>query len=477
MHTPFTTQQSSASTAIIRFLVKGAIAFACLQATIIYLQMIGLASSNHNTFSVTGTFDNPAPVGGLLAICASLALHQSFYSPKRFPWGVITCYLLLACVLTDSRAALLGFIVATVVVLFVRFRIPNKLLRRTIHIGLPFLGLLLITGLYQYRPQSANGRLLIWKICIKHIIAEKPLLGHSIDGFHREYMPAQADYFASGCATEAETLLAADNTFPFNEFVRIACEFGIIGVLLTIIVLSVIVYSGKEEFSTLRGAAITALVCGIVFACFSYPLDVPVLRLLYAILILCALPPLKLSECRRRMLYFCIGIVAIVFIGGRTSSYIHFHRMDRALTKLLVSDDRANKAYIKESIANFADNERILSKYAYILYEKGQYKEAIPILEQSISLFPTAEKILDLGDAYKEVKIYGKAIECYRTASYMLPAYVTPPYKLFCLYNQLGINDKAVEYARQINSMKAKVENRRAMNIKKEAKEFLQQQQ
>lgn len=474
---PFTTQQSSVSTAIIRFLVKGAIAFACLQATIIYLQMIGLASSNHNTFSVTGTFDNLAPVGGLLAICASLALHQSFYSPKRFPWGVITCYLLLACVLTDSRAALLGFIVATVVVLLVRFRIPNKLLRRTIHIGLPFLGLLLITGLYLYRPQSANGRLLIWKICIKHIIAEKPLLGHGIGGFHREYMPAQAEYFASGCATETETLLAADNTFPFNEFVRIACEFGIIGVLLTIIVLFVIIYSGKEEFSTLRGAAITALVCGIVFACFSYPLDVPVLRFLYAILILCALPPLKLNECRRRMLYFCIGIVAAVLIGGRTSSYIHSHCMDRALTKLLVSDDRANKAYIKESMANFADNERILSKYAYILYEKGQYKEAIPILEQSISLFPTAEKILDLGDAYKEVKIYGKAIECYRTASYMLPAYVTPPYKLFCLYNQLGINDKAVEYARQIESMKAKVENRRVMNIKKEAKGFLQLQQ
>lgn len=412
-----------------------------------------------------------------MAICASFTLHQSLYTAKRCPWVVITSSLLIACVLTDSRAALLGFIVAATMLLLIRYRIFNKRLRYAIYIGLPIAGILLIVGMYMYRPLSADGRLLIWKICIKHIIEEKPLLGHGIGGFHREYMPAQAEYFASGCATEAEVLLAADNTFPFNEFIRIACEFGIIGVLLVIIILSAIIYSGIEVFPSLRGAAITALVCGIVFACFSYPLDVPVLRFLYAILILCALPPLKLNECRRRMLYFCIGIAAAVLIGGRTSSYIHFHRMDRALTKLLVSDDRANKAYIKESIANFADNERILSKYAYILYEKGQYKEAIPILEQSISLFPTAEKILDLGDAYKEVKIYGKAIECYRTASYMLPAYVTPPYKLFCLYNQLGINDKAVEYARQIESMKAKVENRRAMNIKKEAKEFLQRQQ
>lgn len=426
---------------------------------------------------MTGIFVNSASIGGFLAICASLALHQSLYAAKRCPWVVITSSLLIACVLTDSRAALLGFIVGATMLLLIRYPISNKWLRYAIYIGLPIAGILLIVGMYMYRPLSADGRLLIWKICIKHIIAEKPLLGHGIGGFHREYMPAQAEYFASGCATETETLLAADNTFPFNEFVRIACEFGIIGLLLTIIVLSVIIYSGKEEFPTLRGAAITALVCGIVFACFSYPLDVPVLKFLYAILILCALPPLKLSERRRRILCFCIGIVAIVFIGGRTSSYIHFYRMDRALTKLLVSDDRENKVYVKETIVNFADNERILSKYAYILYEKGQYKYAIPILEHSISLFPTAEKILDLGDAYKEVKVYGKAIECYRTASYMLPAYVTPPYKLFCLYNELGINDKAVEYAKRIDSMKAKVENRWAMNIKKEAKGFLQLQQ
>ena len=426
---------------------------------------------------MTGIFVNSASIGGFLAICASFTLHQSLYTAKRCPWVVITSSLLIACVLTDSRAALLGFIVAATMLLLIRYRIFNKRLRYAIYIGLPIAGILLIAGMYMYRPLSADGRLLIWKICIKHIIAEKPLLGHGIGGFHREYMPAQAEYFASGCATETETLLAADNTFPFNEFVRIACEFGIIGLLLTIIVLSVIIYSGKEEFPTLRGAAITALVCGIVFACFSYPLDVPVLRLLYAILILRAMPSLKLSEDRRRILCFCIGIVAIVFIGGRTSSYIHFYRMDRALTKLLVSDDRENKVYVKETIVNFADNERILSKYAYILYEKGQYKEAIPILEHSISLFPTAEKILDLGDAYKEVKVYGKAIECYRTASYMLPAYVTPPYKLFCLYNELGINDKAVEYAKRIDSMKAKVENRWAMNIKKEAKGFLQLQQ
>lgn len=475
MHTPFTTQQSSASTAIIRFLVKGAIAFACLQATIIYLQMIGLASSNHNTFSVTGTFDNPAPVGGLLAICASLALHQSFYSPKRFPWGAITCYLLVACALTDSRAALLGFIVAMVVVLLVRFRIPSKRLKHAIFIGLPIVGVLLVAGMYLYRPQSADGRLLIWKICVKHIIAEKPLFGHGIGGFHREYMPAQATYFASGHATEAEKLLAADNTHAFNEFIRIACEYGLMGVLASILLLFAIIYSGSREFASLRGGAVVALVCGVIFACFSYPSDVPLLCLLYAILIICALPLLPFDRRKRCIFHIGIGLLAIVLMARYTSCGIRYHQMEKALSRLLVSDDKDNKAYIKSEIANFADNERILSQYAYTLCRKGQYRDAIPALERSIALFPTAAKVQDLGDAYKETEQYDKAAECYKTASQMLPAYVMPPYKLYVLYRDGGWDRETLQYARHIDMMTVKVESRRTEEIKKEISKFLQE--
>lgn len=473
MPTLFTTQQSSASTAIIRSLVKGAIAFACLQATIVYLQMIGLASSNHDTFAVTGTFGNPAPVGGFLAICASLALHQSFYSTKRCPWVAITCYLLVACALTDSRAALLGFIVAMVVVLLVRFRIPSKRLKYAIFIGLPIVGVLLVAGMYLYRPQSADGRLLIWKICVKHIIAEKPLFGHGMGNFHREYMPAQATYFASGRATEAEMLLASDNTHAFNEFIRIACEYGIMGVLLSVLLLFVIIYSGVNEFTSLRGGAVVALVCGIVFACFSYPSDVPLLCLLYTVLIICALPPLPFDRRKRHILYIGISIVAIVLITSSASHGIRYHRMEKALSKLLVSDDKDNKAYIKNEIINIADNERILSQYAYTLCKKGQYRDAIPILERSISLFPTAAKVLDLGDAYKETEQYDKAAECYGTAANMLPAYITPPYKFFSLYEELGMSDRALEYAEHIDTMKVKVANKRTENIKKEISMFV----
>ena len=446
-----------------------------MQATIIYLQMIGIAPSNHDTFVTTGTFGNPAPAGGFLAICASLALHRSVYTTKRCPWGAITCYLLVACALTDSRAALLGFIVAAMMVLFVRLRIPNKRLRYVVFIGLPVVSSLLVAGMYLYRPQSADGRLLIWKICAKHIIAEKPLFGHGMGSFHREYMPAQAAYFASGYATETEKLLAADNTHAFNEFIRIACECGLVGVSASILLLFAIINSGSREFTSLRGGAAMALVCGIVFACFSYPSDVPLLCLLYAVLIICALPPLPFDRRKRHILYIGISIVAIVLITSSASHGIRYHRMEKALSKLLVSDDKDNKAYIKSEIANFADNERILSQYAYTLCRKGQYRDAIPALERSIALFPTAAKVQDLGDAYKETEQYDKAAECYKTASQMLPAYVMPPYKLYVLYRDGGWDRETLQYARHIDMMTVKVESRRTEEIKKEISKFLQE--
>ena len=420
---------------------------------------------------------NSASIGGLLAICSSLALHRSCYSDKHWPWIVITCFLLTACVLTGSRAALLGFIVAANVLFLVKFPIKSKRLRNAVYIGLPIIGLLFLAGMYMYRPRSADGRVLIWKICTKHIISEKPLLGHGMGGFQREYMTAQATYFASGCATEAEKSLAADNTFAFNEFIRIACEYGIVGVMLVILLLCTILYNGRKEFHSLRGACITSLMCGIVFACFSYPLAVPTLRVVYAMLIIgymLPLKPMRLSKRKRSILYTCIGIVAIVIAGNRTLYHVRYQRMDKALTKLLLSDDRANKLYVKEAIADWLDNERVVSRYAYVLYEKRQYKEAIPMLERSVSLFPTAEKVLDLGDAYKEVHSYEKAADCYRMASFMLPSYITPPYKLFSLYKELGQHDKAMEYARKVSAMKVKVENKLTESIKREMEEFIE---
>lgn len=77
------------------------------------LQSIHCMESHHHAFLATGTFKNPAPLGGLLAfsLLATLTLYnnQSRYA-KTFLLGATAC-IIYGLVQADSRAAYLAVII------------------------------------------------------------------------------------------------------------------------------------------------------------------------------------------------------------------------------------------------------------------------------------------------------------------------------------------------------------------------------
>ena len=71
-------------------------------------------------------------------------------------------------------------------------------------------GILLLGGsasLYTLKKDSADGRFLMWKITTK-AIQKQPITGTSLGGFPAAYAETQAEYMASGKATEQEKLVA-----------------------------------------------------------------------------------------------------------------------------------------------------------------------------------------------------------------------------------------------------------------------------
>lgn len=79
--------------------------------------------------------------------------------------------------------------------------------------------ILFIISIYYYKKDSADGRLLIWRVSID-MIADAPLVGHGIGTFENKYMYYQAQYFESHPYSKYEKL--ADNiVYPYNEFLRI----------------------------------------------------------------------------------------------------------------------------------------------------------------------------------------------------------------------------------------------------------------
>jgi len=267
-----------------------------IQAIYGNLQLWGYYPSNHGIFRMTGSFFNPGPYAGYLAaiIPVSLGLYllnipirfpdQSpfflklysyfnysksffekilskthfFYNNSReksrqekqksssrlsgyftmksiFLISIICMCLVLPA--SRSRAAWLAAIAGSLFV-FQTFKHSNiqtffktfKQFKR----GLIATGILLfvlaLVGIYKFKQDSADGRLLIWKVSTE-MIKDKPIFGHGSGKFAANYMNYQAAYFKPN--PDVPEAMQADNvTYAYNEFLKLAVEKGVIGLLI-----------------------------------------------------------------------------------------------------------------------------------------------------------------------------------------------------------------------------------------------------
>lgn len=101
--------------------------------------------------------------------------------------------------------------------------------------------------------------------------------------------------------------------------------------------------------------------------------------------------------------------------------------------------------------------------------------EALPILKNACQLRPLSGFVDRLGWCYQEAKQYKKAEKCYQEASLMVPAYILPHYRLFCLYKEMGELEKAKEKAEYLINMSVKVVNSSVLRFRNQAKIFLEE--
>ena len=249
-----------------------------LQACYGILQFSGWFSSNHSRFAVTGSFDNPAGFAAVLSVGFPVGVFLFTKSGQigKYFAAVILMAIVTAVFLSGSRTGILAIIILSVVFflsgsnrIIVRFRQLNHYRLITA------LGIVCLVGsifvLYHQKKDSANGRLLIWRVS-SEMIKDRPVLGHGYGAFKAKYMDYQAGYFKNNPGSDY-ALLADNVKHPFNEFIKVAVEFGIAGLLVVLFfilfALLKIVKSGKEN----RGLVLSGIVSFLVFACFSYPLQ------------------------------------------------------------------------------------------------------------------------------------------------------------------------------------------------------------
>ena len=317
-----------------------------------------------------------------------------------------------------------------------------------------------IIGSYWLKKDSADGRLLIWR-CGLEMVKDAPWTGHGIGSFEAKYMDYQADYFKEYGSQNRYAMLADNVKQPFNEYLGVLINFGIVGLALLLGIVGALVYCYRQNPTQEKKIALYALLSIGVFSFFSYPFTYPFTWMVtsLAVLMLTAdyLKRIKIGTWGRNIMYSAVLMgffLGQVRLGARTQSERSWQ--EASVLALCHSYDEALPYYVSLK-HRFEDNPYFLYNYAAVFTESKEYEKALKVALECRKYWADYDLELLLGDIYREKKDYKQAEEYYMSASYMCPSRFLPLYQLYELYKCIGNTEKASELAKILLEKPAKV--------------------
>ena len=492
-----------------------------LQAVYGNLQLFDRYPSKHALFNITGGFFNPGPYAGYLAMILPMALalwlehknHKVSTGIKLIPDALPTirffsnlrtlpallsriggmfrkseflkqlmsvtvkyisviavATILVVLPATRSRAAWLAVVISALFVL-IRYYGPaaifGKYLKTTVRKVLAGVVVFLvsfgfITGIYYLKKDSADGRLLIWKITAG-MIADRPLTGHGYEKYQAHYMSYQADYFAHNPDSEASYV--ADNIlYPFNEYLKAACELGFTGLVLVISVLVIILVDKtgrrKSHPKPYPLPPVAGMVSLCVFSFFSYPAEI--LPILINMVILLAVTAGYHGYTIKAVPYRYIipaGVILIIVLAFKPvkNLYTAYSTWDEGYRIYQMGAYDESIASFQESYDRLKTNGEFMVMYGKALSMAGRHPQAIRILIKAQDFLKNTILYTALGDSYKALGQINKAEKTYLKAYYMIPSRFYPKYLLAKLYDETGQSEKAVVTAAELIHKKEKL--------------------
>ncbi|WP_300761219.1 O-antigen ligase family protein [uncultured Parabacteroides sp.] len=456
------------------------------------LQLHGYSYSNHSLFRLTGSFFNPGPYSGYLAVILPVCLWAALKFQKGMHYFAWICVgaILLVLPAGMSRSAWMAAVVACGWVYWaerIGWRKTKAVYIRYKNATIPFIVIVAIltgcaiAGGYGMKRDSADGRLLMWKVTGK-AIAGHPVTGTGLGGFPEAYAEAQAEYFKSGKATEKEKRVAGCPEYAFNEYLQVGLEQGIGGLIVFVAWLGSIVYYGIRNRQHGAAGGVLALA---VFAVSSYPLQLP--SFWVALVFLGAISVTKGGTLTRSSALSVSSVCPITIISLLSLASVCLFILQKGQYEAYkrwgqIQMIYNNKAY--ESVAEdyhglhdkLKHKPEFLFEEAQCLSKTGQYTEAIRALERAKRLsgdpmirYMIAKNRQALGDYREAERELLHAIE-------ILPERLYPYYLLAKLYAEPAFYqaDKFRVAAEAVLAKEPKVESPAIREMRGEIKKILE---
>jgi len=430
-------------------------------------------------FRMSGSFDNPAGFAAALSVCFPFALFLLI--KKELYWkiigGLATLLFVVAIVLSQSRAGIIAILVVSGIwaVKALNPTWMNRWSSRTKIVGSAALIITILVGLYFLKKDSANGRLLIWQ-CSGQMIADKPLLGHGAGGFQREYMLYQADYFriqlASSYAMRADIV-----KHPFNEFVLLLVEHGLVGGLLVGLLVYLLIREYRKNKNQETFYAMLCLSGIAAFACFSYPLGYPFVKVMA---VFCAATIMrreakvwKIPKGLFSVIKPAVLITTLVLLAFTGKMFYDEYSWNAVAKRSLAGETKAVMPDYARLYKTMNRNGLFLYNYGAELNYINKWDRSVQLLTECTNFYNDIDLQLLLADNYTQLKQYPKAEKCFLLAHQMIPNRFIPLYRLALLYKKEGKIREARRIAEIIVKKQIKVESFDVVTIKAEMRDLL----
>ncbi|NDV66550.1 O-antigen ligase family protein [Bacteroides sp. 224] len=452
-------------------------------------QLYGYVISNHSLYYLTGSFFNPGPYSGYLALILPLCLNEylkvSSLTDKH--WKDKVCsylsggiLLLIICILPAgmSRSAWIAAIISCTFVYGIHHNWLNKLNNYRKHqtkkfitllsifIIITFLGILL---LFSFKKNSANGRLFMWKITTQAILKE-PLTGYGTGSFPRVYGATQEQYFANGNYSEQEELVAGSPEYAFNEYLHIALEWGIPVLIILLTFVAFCFYKGLQKKRIGICGAILSL---LVFAFSSYPFQLPAFVVTFVFLLAACL--IDKNDYVLLLFALLIGGVGVYLL--KTNVYEECKKWTK--TKMLYNMHayQAAKKEYQELYPALNNRAAFLFEYGHCLHKLNEYEESTIILLEAANYSCDPMIFNIIGKNYQAQQQYKEAEHWFKRSTHLLPGRIYPYYLLTKLYAEPAFNeqDKMKEMAKIVLTKEPKVQSTAIKEMRREVEKLLKE--
>lgn len=451
-------------------------------------QIYGFASSNHALYSLTGSFYNPGPYSGYLAMVFPVCLSEWLNLNKKenrtwieqgLYYIVAVLLLMILCVLPAgmSRSAWIAAIISGVWV----YGMHDSWVTRLKSIGIKYkkriipaiiVGgvLLIIVGyaLFHLKANSASGRLFMWKIS-SMAMAEQPFTGHGTGSFAEAYGQAQENYFARGDYADWEELVAGSPEYAFNEYLQVAVEYGIPVLLLILSGIGFCLWKGVRERCY---AACGGVISFLVFAFSSYPLQIPGFAIAFCVLLAACV-----IGCSRWLLLLFAAMMAWVGVYNiRYNQYEDGKKWASCRMLYNVGAYGAAKEGYEKLYLVLNDRGAFLFEYGHSLHRSEEYEASNKILKEA-EKFSSDPMVLNIiGKNYQGMGKYEEAERWLIRSTNRLPGRIYPYYLLVKLYAEPGFHrpDRLQQMADKVLTKEPKVQSTAVREMRAEVKKILE---